>query len=99
MTSVYATRTANLKFLAKHHGGQSQLAVKLGFTKAWLSQLIGKTTHCEVSEKTARKIEAVLSVEPGWLDREHAAADERTLIESPRKVRRRQNLERLLVEF
>jgi hypothetical protein len=63
--SVFVNRISNLKLLVKQHGGQVRLSNKLGFSRGWLSQLIGKTTHRDVTEKTARSIEAALGIELG----------------------------------
>lgn len=72
MASIYETRAENLKLLAKQHGGQIRLSLKLGFSRAWLSQLIGRTASRQIHEKVARQVEEALALEEGWLDKAHS---------------------------
>lgn len=81
-------RRDNLRVLAKKYGGASQLAKKIGMTKSWLSQLIGKNPDREMGDQAARNIEKILGLTEGWLDSTHTKgnADQETLIEAVRLV-------------
>jgi transcriptional regulator with XRE-family HTH domain len=70
MHELYLRRRENLRLLVKTRGGQNQFASELGYTKGWLSQLIGKSTNREISEKVAREIEQLAGVSAGSLDEE-----------------------------
>lgn len=70
----YEIRRANLRLLVDQHGGwrtggQEKLAVKLGVTPGWISQL--GTKRRSISEKTARKWEKTLGLAPFWMDQPH----------------------------
>jgi hypothetical protein len=57
--------------LARQRGGQQKLAMELGQSKAWMSQLIGVKPQRPVSERTARALEAKIELPPNWLDQDH----------------------------
>ncbi|OZI58723.1 hypothetical protein [Bordetella genomosp. 1] len=69
MARVFETRRDNLRSLAQKSNGPAALARRLGITNtSYLSQLIGKQPTRNISETTARKIEAELGLSAGWLD-------------------------------
>jgi len=68
MHELFAIRRENLRRLAKSRGGQPQFLKEIGYSKGWLSQLIGKTPERELSEKIAREIEQRIGIAPGSLD-------------------------------
>ncbi len=69
ISAVYAARRANLRALADRFNGTSLLAAKLGFAHpSYLSQLIGPNPTRNVSESSARRYEARLGLQAGWLD-------------------------------
>lgn len=69
ISAVYAARRANLRVLADRFNGTSQLAAKLGLAHpSYLSQLIGPNPTRDVSERVARRYEARLGLQAGWLD-------------------------------
>lgn len=64
-------RQRNLKAIIAQWGGGEALAKRLGYSNAsYLSHMV--RGHRPISEKTARKIESVLGLGVGWLDREHS---------------------------
>lgn len=68
LNHLTATRRANLRRLAGAHGS-GVLAQRLGYTTgSYISQMIGPNPVRPVTERTARVIEQVLGLEPGWLD-------------------------------
>jgi hypothetical protein len=69
---IRQVRRDNLKALAQKYGGASSLAKKVGMTKSWLSQLIGKNPDREVGDQAARNIEKTLGLSEGWLDTTHS---------------------------
>lgn len=72
METVYDTRRANLRLLAKQWGGPTSLARKLNHSNgSYLAQLIGPHPSRDVSEKTAREIEKTLHLASGWMDQPH----------------------------
>ena len=73
--SAYKTRKENLKLLIEKWGGVTSLSKKLGHsTPSYLSQLTGPHASRDITERSARKIEAALDLKPGWLDADHSAA-------------------------
>jgi DNA-binding transcriptional regulator YdaS (Cro superfamily) len=75
MATVEATRVANLKALIEQHGGVSKFSRRLGYANpSFLSQMVGPNPTREITEKSARKIEAKLGVAPGTLDQNGVAA-------------------------
>lgn len=63
-------RRANLRALIEQHGGVSRLSEKLGYrSPSFLVQQAGPNPSREVTEKSARRFEQVLGLEPGTLDR------------------------------
>jgi hypothetical protein len=78
----------NLAALAAKYGGQTELAKKVGKSKAWISQLIGKNPKRPVGDVAASKIEKKLGLPEGWLDSTHkkATVNQEILIESVQLV-------------
>lgn len=68
LAAVYAARLAHLRKIAEDEGGQDALARRLGVSQPCISQLIGKNPERNISERTARKIEARLALPIGRLD-------------------------------
>jgi len=68
MDSLFHRRRENLRRLVKERGGQKQFLNEVGYTKGWLSQLIGKTPDRDLSEKIAREIEQKVGIPSGTLD-------------------------------
>lgn len=69
MAEVYAARRHNLLLLVDQHGGRKGLGEALGYSNgSYISQLIGGRR--EVSEQTARQIEAQLNLVSGWMDKQ-----------------------------
>lgn len=65
------TRRANLRTLIEQHGGVSRLSEKLGYSSpSFLVQQVGPNPTRVVTERSARKFEQKLGLEPGTLDRE-----------------------------
>lgn len=61
-------RVARLRALAAKHG-QANLATMLGYAQgSFLSHMLKENPEREVSEKTARRFERTLGLEPGALD-------------------------------
>jgi hypothetical protein len=71
MPDLQALRKRNLRALIKQWEGPSNLAKKLHYSgPSYLSQMIGPGKP--ITEKTARFIEATLSLPSGWMDADHA---------------------------
>ena len=68
MHELFLRRRENLRQLVKARGGQKKFLEEVGYTKGWLSQLIGKTPDRDLSEKIAREIEHKAGVAQGSLD-------------------------------
>ncbi len=68
MHELFLRRRENLRQLVKARGGQKKFLEEVGYTKGWLSQLIGKTPERDLSEKIAREIEHKAGVAQGLLD-------------------------------
>ncbi len=65
-------RKKNLRTLIKQWDGPTKLAKELRYTgPSYLSQMIGPNKP--ITETTARGIEDVLSLAPGWMDMDHTA--------------------------
>lgn len=63
-------RRTNLRTLIEQHGGVSRLSEKLGYSSpSFLVQQAGPNPSREVTEKSARRFEQKLGLEPGTLDR------------------------------
>lgn len=77
-------RKDNLLALAAKYGGATALATKIGVTKSWMSQLIGKKAARPIGDQAARNIEEKLGLAKGWLDSTHKASkiSQETLMES-----------------
>jgi len=70
--SVLEVRRANLRKLIPQWGGAVAIAMKLGHAGgAFITQMAGPNPSREISEKQARKIEARLDLQRGWLDMHH----------------------------
>ena len=68
---IEQTRRANLRKLVADSGGPTLLAQRLGYRNpSFIVQMTGPSPIREVSEKTARRIEASLGLPPLTLDRE-----------------------------
>lgn len=66
-------RLSNLRALIEQHQGPNNLAAAVGYTNAsFLVQMAGPHPTRPITERTARKIEAALSLPPMWLDSAHA---------------------------
>lgn len=69
MATAFDNRRENLRRLIEQWNGPAALAGKLGYANAsFLVQMAGPHPNREVTEKTARKIEAALGLPPNWLD-------------------------------
>ena len=67
---VQDVRRSNLRALIGERGGLTDLSNRLGYKNpSFLSQMAGPNPTREITEKTARKIEQTLRMEPGALDR------------------------------
>lgn len=74
---VAMIRVNNLRSLVRRYESQQAFADAAKLGVQYLNQLL--KGHRNIGEKTARKIEASLKLDPGWLD--HGSADQRE--ESP----------------
>ena len=75
MSKVAEFRRDNIRRLIEQRGGQARLTKAMNWSNAsFLSQMTGPNPTREVSERTARKIEEVMGLEPGVLDRAPAGA-------------------------
>lgn len=90
MRSVYEQRRHNLRELIRTWGGPTSLAKKLGHSNgSYLAQLAGPHPSRDLSEKTAREVEAKLGLPLGWLDSEHQGSqqmDDQALAQCVRAV-------------
>jgi len=74
LAEVQTWRRANLRFLASRRGA-AEINRLLGYrAQSFLSQMIGPTPRRNISERTARRVETVLDLATGWLDRPHREA-------------------------
>lgn len=64
-------RRRSLELLADRHGGRAALASRLGVTDGHVAQMI--TGHLPLTDRSARKFEAVLELPDGWMDLDHDA--------------------------
>lgn len=70
LPSILDLRRENLRKLIKARGGAGALAKQLGHRSgSYLSQIAGPNPTRDISEPTAREIEAKLGLSMGWLDR------------------------------
>ncbi len=70
MSRVAEVRRANVRQLIGERGGLTDLSKRLGYKNpSFLSQMTGPEPTREITEKTARKIEKALSLDPGSLDK------------------------------
>jgi len=70
--SAFEMRRKNLRQLTKDWGGPLPLSIKLGYSNAsFIVQMAGPNPSREISEKTARRIEAALGLPSGWMDQAH----------------------------
>lgn len=68
MHELFLRRRENLRCLVKSRGGPARFLEEMGYTKGWLSQLIGKTPERDLSERIAREIEHKAGIPSGSLD-------------------------------
>jgi hypothetical protein len=69
MSRVVEVRRANVRQLMGERGGLTDLSKRLGYKNpSFLSQMTGPEPTREITEKTARKIEKALALDPGSLD-------------------------------
>jgi hypothetical protein len=69
MATVEELRMANLRVLIDQHGGVSKFSKRLGYANpSFLSQMVGPNPSRDITEKSARKIEARLGIPRGTLD-------------------------------
>lgn len=70
MSKVAGYRRENIRALIDQRGGQTRLSKAMGWkNSSFLAQMAGPNPTREVTEKTARKIEEVMRLEPSALDR------------------------------
>jgi len=69
MKEMKDIRQANLQVLSNRYGSQRAIAEKLHKTPGYINQLL--TGHRSISEKTARKIEALLVLPNTWMDQDN----------------------------
>lgn len=74
MAALYKARLCNVRALTTKEGGSVALAGKLGWDQGLMSRLIGKNPSRNITERTARKIEARMALPIGSLDLMRAAA-------------------------
>lgn len=80
-------RADNLRSLANSMGGNTALAVKLGYSNgSFISQLIGPNPSRKLTEDTARDIEKKLALPPRWLDVPHNAKQDDLMADVVRAV-------------
>lgn len=65
MRDLFATRRANMRAIAKQHGGTVATAAMLKISQTRMSQLMNNT----FGEQVARRLEEKLGIEFGALDR------------------------------
>ena len=65
-------RRQNLQRLVSRHGTQQALANAVGLAVQYINHLL--SGHRSMGEKTARKIEAALQLDRGWMDRDEETA-------------------------
>ncbi|WP_165913560.1 LexA family transcriptional regulator [Marichromatium gracile] len=71
--NITEVRQQNLKRLVSAAGSQRALAEKADLAPAYINQML--TGKRGIGERTARKIEARLNCNRGWLDERHQAAE------------------------
>jgi len=70
MSKVAEYRRENIRALIDQRGGQTRLSKAMGWkNSSFLAQQVGPNPTREVTEKTARRIEEVMRLEPGTRDR------------------------------
>lgn len=74
MAGIHDTRRTNARTLAREAGGIRRLAERIGRAENSVSAMIGAGERRNIGEKIAREIERAFGKPPGWLDRDHAAA-------------------------
>lgn len=73
LPELQETRKRNLKRIIEQAGSASALAERLRYTgPSYLSQMLGP--HRPITEKTARHMEKVMELPPGWMDQAHETA-------------------------
>jgi transcriptional regulator with XRE-family HTH domain len=73
MNRIYRARLINRKrnlrrYLKEHEITQADLAQRLGWTEAYVSQLVGRRPVRWITEATALEIERALNLREGFLD-------------------------------
>lgn len=72
LEAIERLRATNLRQLIQVHRGPKRVAEIAGYSNAsFLSQMTGPNATRRVSERTARKLEHLLGLDAGWLDRQH----------------------------
>lgn len=86
-TTVYDVRRDNLRTLANQWGGNTQLALRLGYSSgSFISQIIGPHPTRKITEEKARDMEAKLELPPRWLDLPHSHSQDTLTAECVRVV-------------
>jgi hypothetical protein len=69
MSDLSEIRRANVRAIIEQRGGLTKLSRTMGYKNpSFLSQMTGPEPTREITEKSARKIEAALKLVPGSLD-------------------------------
>lgn len=69
MRKLSDVRRDNLRVVIDRMGGGTKVAAKMGYRNgSFLSQMVGPNPSREITEKTARRMEADLGLTPGALD-------------------------------
>lgn len=70
LDAIYHRRRMHLQQLVDERGALA-IAGALGYSSgSFISQMLGPRARRRITEGTARRIEAALGLEAGWLDRE-----------------------------
>lgn len=73
-------RLANLLLLAEKYGSMAELARQTGLNRFYLYQLRSPVTKASMGDDVARRIEAKLSLEHGWMDNLHLEEEKQQAI-------------------
>lgn len=76
MTTVVETRRQNLAKLVAREGGQAAFARRVDKNKNQVNQWLGRAGTRNMSDATARDIEAALHLPTGWLDQPSTRVEE-----------------------
>ena len=77
MENLKEVRRQNLNLVLTSlggHGAQKKLSEKSGIYYTYISNL--RQGHKEMGEEIARKIEAAMSLSPGWMDQSHSSVQD-----------------------